>query len=68
MRNKAEVKLVRDKYDTLGPLLLELDDIAGDARALLNIISTSEARLAVALAVVEGDDPDDDGGGKTVAA
>jgi transposase len=30
-----------------------------DARALLNIISTSEARLAVALAVIEGDEPDE---------
>jgi hypothetical protein len=33
MRDKAEaVELVRDNYDTLGPFLLELDDIAGDAR------------------------------------
>jgi hypothetical protein len=76
MRDKAEtVELVRDNYDTIGPFFLELDDIEADARALLDIIRTSKARLTIALAVVEGDHPDpnggneaDDCGGETVAA
>jgi hypothetical protein len=51
------------------------DDRLDRASALFEIIRSGEARLAVALAVIEGDDPDpdggdeaDNGGGETVAA
>ena len=37
------------------PLLVELANAADDAKALLALIQSGEARLAVALAVVEGD-------------
>jgi hypothetical protein len=51
------------------PLLVELANAADDAKALLAIIQSGEARLAVALAVVEGDpSPENDGGGEEVAA
>jgi hypothetical protein len=60
---------VSEKYDVLGALLMEFAEAADDAKALLEIIQSAEARLAVALAVVEGDPPpDDDGSGESVAA
>jgi hypothetical protein len=69
------IDLVRKNYDVFGPSLMELAYSADDARALFEIIRSGEVRLAVALAVIEGDDPDpdggdeaDDGGGETVAA
>jgi hypothetical protein len=70
-RDKEDViKLVAESFDKFGPALMELADAANDARALLDVISSGEARLAVALAVVEGntEPPPDDGGGETLAA
>jgi len=67
----ALVKMVAEKHDEIGPWLMGLADAAGDARALRDIITSGETRLAVALAIVEGDDPDPPDGdddGKTVAA
>jgi hypothetical protein len=47
----------------------ELANAADDAKALLAIIQSGEARLAVALAVVEGDpSPENDGGGEEASA
>ena len=43
-------------------MTMELAYSADDPRALFQIIRSGEARLAVALAVIEGDDPDPDGG------
>jgi hypothetical protein len=65
IRDKADlVQLLREEYDTFGPALMSLAEAREDARALLDVISMGEARLAVALAVVEGDTepPPDDGG------
>ena len=56
IRDKAEVvEMVREKYDTYDPALMELSDAGKDAEALLDIIRTGETRLAVALAIVEGE-------------
>ena len=41
---------------------MELAHAAEDAEVLLNVLQSAEARLAVALAVVEGDEQSDDGG------
>jgi hypothetical protein len=50
-------------------LLVELANAADDAKALLAIIQSGEARLAVALAVIEGDpSPENDGGGEEASA
>jgi hypothetical protein len=54
------IKLVAEHYDWYGPAFMDLADATGDARALLNIISSGEARHAIALAVVEGDPPPDE--------
>jgi len=65
----ALVEFVAEHPDTVGPWLMELADAALDAHALADTIGSAEARLAVALAVVEGDDDGpDDGGGETIAA
>ena len=44
------------------PWLMELAHAAEDAQVLLNVLQSAEARLAVALAVVEGGEQSDDGG------
>jgi hypothetical protein len=55
-RDKADViRLVREKYDTFGPALMELAEAAGDTAALLEVIRSGESRLMVALAVIEGE-------------
>jgi hypothetical protein len=41
---------------------MELANAAEDAQVLLNVLQSAEARLAVALAVVEGGEQSDDGG------
>jgi hypothetical protein len=55
----ALVRFVAAHHDSMGPWLMELA-LAGDAaRSLADIIRGAEAHLAAALAVVEGDEPDD---------
>jgi len=46
---------VAEQYDVLGPCLMWLAHAGDDARVVLDIIRAAEARLAVALANVEGD-------------
>jgi hypothetical protein len=70
-RDKEEaIKMVAERYDIFGPALMELAKAADEARTLLEVIRTGEARLAVALAVVEGNTPplDDGGGGESAVA
>jgi hypothetical protein len=62
------VKRVAEKPDYYGPMLMEFAYAADDARALLEVIQACETRLAVALAVVEGDEPPDPDDGEKVAA
>jgi hypothetical protein len=50
------IEVVSEQYDTFGPALMELADARANAQATLEIIRSGEARLAVALAVIEGDD------------
>jgi len=49
----AKVKRADDK---IGPMLMELAKAANEARGLHQLLSAAEVRLAVALAVVEGDE------------
>ena len=57
VRDKAEVvKMVEEKYDAFGPGPMELADAFLDAQVLIDSIRSGEARLAVALAIVEGED------------
>lgn len=44
-----------DKHDVLGPLLMQLAYAKDDAKMLVDVIGAAEARLAIALANVEGD-------------
>jgi hypothetical protein len=54
-RDKAEiVAMVRSNHDLWGGALLEFAESGRAAAALLEIIQSAEARLAVAVAVVEG--------------
>jgi hypothetical protein len=54
--NKDElIARVAEQYDVLGPCLMWLAHAGDDARVVLDIIRAAEARLAVALANVEGD-------------
>jgi hypothetical protein len=63
VHDKAKlVELVAKDYDRFGPWLMELAHAAEDAEVLLNVLQSAEARLAVALAVVEGGGEPDDGG------
>jgi hypothetical protein len=62
VHDKAKlVELVDQNYDRFGPWLMELAHAAEDAQVLLNVLQSAEARLAVALAVVEGGGERDDG-------
>jgi hypothetical protein len=63
IHDKAKlVELVDQNYDRFGPWLMELANAAADAQVLLNVLQSAEARLAIALAVVEGGGEPDDGG------
>ena len=54
--HKAElIKRVDEHHDTFGQALMELNEAGKDAAAMLDVISSAEARLMVALANVEGD-------------
>lgn len=54
VRDKRDViDLVSAKYDTFGPMLMMLAETRERGQALLDVIGAAEARLAVALAVVE---------------
>ena len=55
------VELVDQNYDRFGPWLMELTHAAEDAEVLLNVLQSAKARLAIALAVVEGGGEPDDG-------
>jgi hypothetical protein len=44
------------KDESFGPFLMELAHARESAKLLMDLISSAEARLAVALAVVEGDE------------
>ena len=60
-------KLVSDHYETVGPWLMALTHAAEDTQRFADVIQSAEIRMAVALAIVEGDEPpDDDGGGEDV--
>jgi hypothetical protein len=50
------IEVVREEYDTFGPALMDLADAGANAQAILEVIRSGETRLAVALAVIEGDD------------
>lgn len=53
---KAElIAKVQAGHDTFGPFLMELAHAKDNARALMEVLEAAEMRLAVALAVVEGD-------------
>jgi hypothetical protein len=60
MDKAAVIARVRDRYDVLSPWLMDLAHARESAEMLREIISSAECRLAVALAVVEGDDEDQD--------
>src|SRR6266508_1132774 len=54
--DKAElVAKVKTEYEVLGPMLMWLAHGAENARCMMNIIKSAEARLAIALANVEPD-------------
>ena len=62
VHDKAKlVELVDQNYDRFGPWLMELAHAAEDAQVLLKVLQSAEARLAIALAVVEGGGEPDDG-------
>jgi hypothetical protein len=44
---------VDEEYETFGPFLMQLAHTTADAKALLDVLSSAECRLAVALANVE---------------
>jgi len=57
--DKAElISRVRDRYDEFGPFLMMFAEARQTVAAVREIIGAAEARLAVALANVEGDDTD----------
>jgi hypothetical protein len=56
MEKSDLIEAVEDKYEIFGQFLMDLADATKQARSLLEVISAAECRLAVALAVVEGDD------------
>jgi hypothetical protein len=61
----ALVKLVSNHYETVGPWLMALTHAAEDAQRFTDAIRSAEIRMAVAFAIVEGNEPpDDDGGGE----
>ena len=51
----ALVKHVAENHATVAPWLMQLHEAAKDARCIADTIEAAELRLAVALAVVEGD-------------
>jgi hypothetical protein len=55
------IEKVEANYDLWGPFLMSLHEASEDARALMQILSSAECRLAVAIAFVEGDDGGGDG-------
>jgi hypothetical protein len=65
--DKAElIEIVRENYDIHGPKLMMLAQAADAAKDIREVIQSAECRLAVALAVIEGDggedcDPTEDG-------
>jgi NAD(P)H-hydrate repair Nnr-like enzyme with NAD(P)H-hydrate epimerase domain len=64
VKDKNELlKLVANRYETFGPALMELANASASAAALQEVIGSAEARLAVALAVIEGDGGGDGGDG-----
>jgi len=53
--DKAElVEKINDKHETWGPFLMQLAYAKDNAKLLMDILAAAEARMAVALAVVEG--------------
>jgi len=57
--DKSElIAKVRENYDKFGPFLMELAHARDHAQAFMEFIGSAETRLAVALAVVEGDEAD----------
>jgi hypothetical protein len=63
---KSLVKMVSEHHDTVGPWLMGLHHAATDIKRFAEAIQSAEIRMAVALAIVEGDEPpDDDGGGRS---
>jgi hypothetical protein len=51
----ALIAFVADHYETVGPWLMALADAADDVQSIADTIKGAEARLAVALAVLEVD-------------
>ncbi len=56
----ALIERLQADYDTLAPMLMELAKVSKIGRELLDIIAAAECRIAIALAVVEGDGGPDD--------
>lgn len=55
---KAElVERVDADRDVFGTMFLEFAECVKDAEAICDILRSAEARMAVAFAIVEGDDP-----------
>jgi hypothetical protein len=52
------IETVRTKYDIFGPALMGLHHAGVDAKALHGMIQAAEIRLASALGVVEGFEPE----------
>lgn len=59
------VSVVVENYSTLRPLLLDFARAGDDAQVLLELIRSAESRMAVAM--VKGNPPEDDGDREPVA-
>jgi len=60
MDKEELVKRVREQYDAHGEFLLDYPKAEMAAKLLLEFITCGQVRLAIALAAVEGEPPDDD--------
>lgn len=59
------VSVVVENYSTLRPLLMDFARAGDDAQVLLELIRSAESRMAVAM--VKGNPPEDDGESEPVA-
>jgi hypothetical protein len=54
MEKSELIQTVDKRYDTLGPALMAFAEAANDAETVRKLLTAAETRLAMALAVVEG--------------
>ncbi len=59
MEKEELVTCVRKNYDTMAPALADFTQAGICAETIREIIISAEMRLAVALAVIDGDEPND---------